>query len=57
MDNNSDPNSVATLKHNMLVQKRGNERGQKLQGTFIGANMSRIIAKIIMGRLKDAYEK
>ena len=48
---------MATLKHNVFVQKGAMSEAKNHRGLSIGANMSRIIAKIIMGRLKDAYEK
>ena len=40
-----------------LYKKGAMSEAKNYRGLSIGANMSRIIAKIIMGRLKDAYEK
>ena len=54
MDDGSDLNNVAKLKHNVLVQIGAMSSPKNNRGLFMGANMSRIIAKIIMGSLKDA---
>ena len=50
MDDGSDLNNVAKLKHNVLVQIGAMSNPKKQHG----ATMSRIIGKIIVGRLKDA---
>ena len=37
--------------------KQEMSEAKNYRGLFVRANMSRIIAKIFVGRLKDAYEK
>ena len=51
------PSKLAAAYISCFYKKGSQKDPTNYRGISIGANMSRILSKIIVGRIKDAYEK